>query len=223
MDLGREAYGPVLQTQRDRNAAVAAGHARPALLLVEHDPVVTVSRRPAARAHVKLSEAELNRRGIALAETDRGGDVTYHGPGQLVAYPIVRLRDLRPARTLTAYLRGLEAAAVETAGAFGVEATTQCGATGVWVGGGLNAAKLCALGVRVRRGVAMHGLAFNVDPDLEHFATIDPCGLGDRPVTSLRRLRGAACPSMPEVKAALVAALGRVLGMQRVGGEVPVC
>ena len=214
IDLGQMAYTPVLERQRERNAAVGAGTAGPALMLVEHPPVVTVSRRPAARDHVKVTEAELDRRGIALESTDRGGDVTYHGPGQLVAYPIVRLRDLRPTRTLTDYLRSLEAAVIETLDVFGVAGTTECGATGVWVGAGPDAAKVCAMGVRLRRGVAMHGLALNVAPDLSHFDTIDPCGLGDRPVTSLRRLRGEACPTMDAVKAELVAALGRALGLQ---------
>ena len=214
IDLGRMAYVPVLERQRERNAAVGAGTAGPALLLVEHDPVVTVSRRPAARDHVKVSEAELNRRGIALEPTDRGGDVTYHGPGQLVAYPIVRLRDLRPTLTLTDYLRSLEAAVIATLGTFGVAGTTECGATGVWVGTGPDAAKVCAMGVRLRRGVAMHGLALNVTPDLGHFDTIDPCGLGHRPVTSLGRLLGAACPAMEAVKAELAGTLGRTLGLQ---------
>ena len=214
IDWGRMAYTPALERQREHNAALAAGASGPALLLVEHDPVVTVSRRPAARDHVKVSEAELDRRGIALEPTDRGGDVTYHGPGQLVAYPIVRLRDLRPVLTLTEYLRSLEAAVIETLAAFGVAGTTECGATGVWVGAGPDAAKVCAMGVRLRRGVAMHGLALNVAPDLSHFDTIDPCGLGDRPVTSLRRLLGEACPGMDAVKTELVAALGRALGLQ---------
>jgi len=214
IDLGRMAYGPALERQRERNAAVAAGTAGPALLLVEHDAVVTVSRRPAAREHVKVSEAELNRRGIALEPTDRGGDVTYHGPGQLVAYPIVRLRDLRPSLTLTDYLRGLETAVIASLNVFGVAGVIECGATGVWVGAGPDAAKVCAVGVRMRRGVAMHGLALNVDPDLSHFDTIDPCGLGDRPVTSLRRRLGDGCPSMDAVKGELAAALGRTLGLR---------
>lgn len=221
IDLGRMAYGPALERQRKRNAAVAAGTAGPALLLVEHDAVVTVSRRPAARDHVKVSEAELNRRGIALEPTDRGGDVTYHGPGQLVAYPIVRLRDLR--LTLTDYLRSLENAVVETLGAFGVAGVTECGATGVWVGTEPDTAKVCAMGVRLRRGVAMHGLALNVDPDLSHFDTIDPCGLGNRPVTSLGRLRGDGCPAMDAVKSELVAALGRGLGLQASGRGAAAC
>jgi len=221
IDLGRMAYARGLETQRARNAAVAAGAAGPVLLLVEHDPVVTVSRRPAAREHVKVSEAELRRRGIGLEPTDRGGDVTYHGPGQLVAYPIVRLRDV--GLNLTAYLRSLEAAVVATLDRFGVAGVTECGATGVWVGKGSGAAKVCAMGVRVRRGVAMHGLALNVDPDLGHFDTIDPCGLGHRPVTSLRRLRGDACPPMNAVKAELTQALGAALGLRRSEGGVVAC
>ena len=220
IDLGRMPYGPALEAQRVRNAAVAAGGA-PALLLVEHDPVVTVSRRPAAREHVKVSEDELRGRGIALERTDRGGDVTYHGPGQLVAYPIVRLRDV--GLTLTAYLRGLEVAVIATLKTFGVTGVTECGATGVWVGDGAAAAKVCAMGVRVRRGVTMHGLALNVDPDLSHFDTIDPCGLGNRPVTSLRRLRGGDCPPMLAVKAELSRALGEVLGRRGVQEEAAAC
>lgn len=215
------AYGPVLDRQRERNAEVAAGTKGPALLLVEHDPVVTVSRRPAAREHVKVSEAELGRRGVALEPTDRGGDVTYHGPGQLVAYPLVRLAAV--GLSLTNYLRALEAAVVQVLEVFGVAGQTECGATGVWVGDGASAAKICAMGVRVRRGVAMHGLALNVDPNLEHFGLIDPCGLGDRPVTSLRQVCGAACPRMAAVKAELVAALGQSLGMRANEGEAQAC
>ena len=219
--MGRMAYAPALQRQRERNAQVAAGTQGPALLLVEHDPVVTVSRRPAAREHVKVTEAELSGRGVALEPTDRGGDVTYHGPGQLVAYPLVRLAAV--GLSLTNYLRSLEAAVVQTLTPFGVAGHTECGATGVWVGEGAQAAKICALGVRVRRGVAMHGLALNVDPDLDHFGLIDPCGLGDRPVTSLRRVCGAACPPMAAVKTELVAALERSLGLGANEGEAQTC
>ncbi|MEO1236649.1 MAG: lipoyl(octanoyl) transferase LipB [Planctomycetota bacterium] len=243
IDLGTLEYAAAWERQRERNRAVSVGEARPALLLVEHPPVITVSRRRGVRDHLLVSPAELERRGIDVQETDRGGDITYHGPGQLVAYPIVRLTD--HGLNLGGYMRLLERAVVTSVAGFGVEGTTERGATGVWVeGGGGDAsggdlsgpnpiahcplprpAKLCALGVRIRKHTTMHGLALNVTTDLSHFETIDPCGLGGRPVTSLSALLGAACPSMGEVRRELTACLARRLdaatAARRGGAEVP--
>jgi len=215
-DLGRLAYGPALSLQREVHAATVAARGTDGpltVLLVEHDPpVITLSRRAGASDHLLADRATLERRGIELAETDRGGDITYHGPGQLVAYPIVDLERLRIG--IHEYLRRLEAAVIATLDAFGVAGRRDPDATGVWVGGSAagetdghpGGRKICAMGVRVSRWVTMHGLALNVDPDLSHFGLIVPCGLAGRPVTSLAAERGGDAPPIDEVK--------RILGMR---------
>lgn len=214
-DLGRMPYEKALVIQRRLQAEVIAargggkasiGH----LLLVEHDPpVITVSRRPGARSHLLADEQRLAEAGVTIAETDRGGDITYHGPGQLVAYPILDLNrlDLR----LHGYLRWLEDRVLETLGSFGLEGHRDEAATGVWVGGALQEdgrhvgdRKICAIGVRVSRWVSMHGLAINVCTDLSHFDLIVPCGLVGRRVTSLKAELGERAPTMQNVKDTLV-------------------
>lgn len=180
------------------------------ILFVEHvPPVITVSRRPGAAAHLLATPAQLSAHGVVVEETDRGGDITYHGPGQLVVYPIIDLASL--ALGLHDYMRLLEQAVIDTCAAFGVTAHRDCGATGVWVGES-PAAKVCALGVRVKRWITMHGLALNVATNLEHFGLIVPCGLAGRPVTSLQRLLGPACPSMERVAGELEMRLRSALG-----------
>ncbi len=186
--------------RRDQSAGAPAE-----LLLVEHDPVITVSRRPDAPGHVLASEETLRQRGVSLAQTNRGGDVTYHGPGQLVAYAIFDLKRLRLG--IHEHSRLLEASVIDTLSAFGVNARRDPEATGVWVERqGVNA-KICAIGIRVRRWVTLHGLALNIRTDLSHFDLIVPCGLHGRTVTSLERLLGDQTPSMDQVKGALVEAL----------------
>src|SRR5262249_23731675 len=160
---------------------------------VEHDPpVITVT--PRAGVNLLASPEALAAAGIEVEETDRGGDITYHGPGQLVVYPILDLNLLK--LRLHEYMRMLAAAVIDTCAAFGVRARRDVCATGVWVPrgdadasngtcGSLTDAKICAMGVRVRRWVTMHGLALNVTTDLSHFSHIVPCGLVGRPVTSL--------------------------------------
>ena len=224
-DLGRLSYEDALEVQRARHAEVLAGREAGegpvgVLLLVEHDPpVITVSRRPGARDHLVASEAMLARHGVEVCETDRGGDITYHGPGQLVAYPILDLNRMGAGGMgLHAYMRMLEDVAIGVCARFGVEAGRDPGATGVWVGeaGTARHAKICAMGIRVRRWVTMHGLALNVTTDLEHFGLIVPCGLAGRAVTSLERelgARGEACPSMDAVKAAMVEGFGAEVGV----------
>jgi lipoyl(octanoyl) transferase len=203
-DLGRLAYAPALDIQRQVHQQVLDG-ADPVLLLVEHDPVVTVSRRRGAERHVLLSPPALAARGIDVQPTDRGGDVTYHGPGQLVAYPILRLADY--SLNVGRYMRLLEQVVIETVAVFGIAAHRDRCAVGVWLSDG----KLCAMGVRVKRNVTMHGLALNVDPDLGHFQTIVPCGLAQRQVTSMRQALGRCCPDMAAVKRALADAMRRNL------------
>lgn len=210
-DLGRMEYAAALALQRDLQQRVIAARAggsdddddarRGFLLLLEHDPpVITVTKRRGADAHVIATDAMLAAAGVALHATDRGGDVTYHGPGQLVVYPILDLN--RHGLRLHEYLRFLEEVVIETLAAFGVAGHRDAGATGVWVGEAPADRKICAMGVRVSRWVSMHGLALNVSPDLAHFDLIVPCGLHGRAVTSLAREAGAA-PPMDEVKRTL--------------------
>lgn len=213
-DLGRMRYGPAFELQKELNQAVVDGEAPPTLLLVEHEPVITVSQRRSAGQHIVASKDRLARMGIEVHETDRGGDITYHGPGQLVAYPIVQMSPL--GFNLGRYMRALEQVVIDTLARFGVEGQRDPGATGVWVEqksapGGTELAKVCAMGVRVRKNTTMHGLALNVTTDLAHFATIIPCGLAGRPVTSLEKLLNASCPGMDEVKAELVRAMNEHL------------
>lgn len=209
-DLGRLDYASALDLQRELNQQVVGGQSPSTLLLVEHDPVVTLTRRPSVREHLLADEQQLNQLGVALEETDRGGDITYHGPGQLVIYPILKLGDF--GLNLSSYMRLLEQAVIDTAAHWGITAHRECGATGVWVKReGQPDSKLCAMGVRIRKNTTMHGLALNVDPDMSHFNLIVPCGLEGRPVTSMRQLLGDPCPSIDEVKAQLTQSMLRLL------------
>ncbi|MGZ6258892.1 MAG: lipoyl(octanoyl) transferase LipB [Candidatus Limnocylindrales bacterium] len=186
--LGRIAYREAWQRQHELVAARAAGEIPDQLLLLEHPAVLTLGRQ-ADPAHVRLSEAELAVRGIELIRVERGGEVTYHGPGQLVGYPIVRLADrgilLRP------FVRALEASLRDACAAFGVRADRREGFPGCWVEPvGPRPRKIGALGIRVERGVTYHGIALNVTTDLADFGLIDPCGLPEIEVTSIAREAG---------------------------------
>ena len=209
-DLGRIGYEQALELQRVRHAEVVASRTREPgtgigglhILLLEHDPVITLTRRPGVRQHLLASPEALAARGVQLVDTDRGGDITYHGPGQLVAYPILDLNLL--GLRIHPYMRLLEEVVIRTVAAFGIEAGRDPEATGVWVDVGQpGARKIAALGVRLSRWCSMHGLALNVEPDLDHFGLIVPCGLHDRSVTSLRAELGDDCPSLEEVKQVL--------------------
>lgn len=183
------------------------------ILLVEHDPpVITVSRRQGAGAHLLATPAQLEASGVEVQPTDRGGDITYHGPGQLVAYPILDLNRL--GLGLHAYMRALEEAIIRTCAEYGIQAKREPGMTGVWIGDSADSPprKIAALGVRVRRWVSMHGLALNVTTNLDHFGLIVPCGLAGRAVTSLGAELGDGCPPMARVKNDLCAALASELG-----------
>ena len=211
IDLGRTAYEPAYQAQMSHLdqvlAARNAGNPIPGFLIfVEHDPVITISRRAGAANHLIASPQLLAQRGVTLAETDRGGDITYHGPGQLVAYPILDLNALNLG--LHAYMRLLEQAVIDTCAAFGVPTHRDPAATGVWTEKG--DAKIAAMGVRVRRWISLHGLALNVTTNLPNFQLIVPCGL-DRPVTSLQQELGPACPTMDQAKTALRNSLARLI------------
>ena len=181
---------------------LAGGPSR--IFLVEHPPVITLGRRPGVDRNLRRTPDELVDRKIELVQSDRGGDITYHGPGQLVCYPIIRLADANLG--VGDYVHGLERAVIHTLAHWQITAHTDPKAVGVWTDTE-PPAKVCAIGVRVRRGVSLHGLALNVTTDLTAFESIVPCGLVGRPVTSLRHLLGDRCPSMDEVKGALVAAL----------------
>jgi len=221
--LGRIGYREGLELQRELHAEVLRAREtatpRGFLLLLEHDPpVVTVSRRPGAAGNLIATEAAFAERGIRIEETDRGGDVTYHGPGQLVAYPIVDLNLVRI--RIHGWIRLLEQVVIDALASFDCPADRDPGATGVWVGRSGDDAdcsggrKIAAVGVRVSRWITMHGLAVNVDPELAHFETIVPCGLVGRPVTSLaRELAGASAgiPDLAQVTTAVGAGFARHL------------
>lgn len=200
VDWGRTRYREALAAQETLLAARIAGEAPDTLVLTEHEPVYTLGLRAGAMNHLRLDEEERARQGIELVETSRGGDITYHGPGQLVAYPIVSL-DRR--RDLHAYLRFLEDVLIATVATWGLAAQRRPGKTGIWIG----SRKIAAIGIAVRRWVAYHGTSLNVEPDLQAFTGIVPCGIPDTEgsVTSL------ACelprpPSFAETRAAFVRA-----------------
>jgi lipoyl(octanoyl) transferase len=170
------------------------------LLLLQHPPVITLGvRTRQTRDHVLASRETLAEAGVGLSETGRGGDVTYHGPGQLVGYPIVDLNPDR--RDVHRYVRDLEEVLIRAGADFGVAAARVPGLTGVWAG----EEKLAAIGVRISRWITSHGFAFNVATNLDHFKLIVPCGIADRGVTSLEKLLGRSV-SMREVEAAVVRA-----------------
>lgn len=233
-DLGRLPYAHALAIQREVNRAVSQGPGdEGVLLLVEHDPVITVTHRQGAWDNLLAPQDKLDELGIDLQVTDRGGDITYHGPGQLVAYPILRLNPL--GMNLSSYMRWLETLIIALLADFGITGERDEGATGVWVSipdigyrvssigkpgsAETRLAKICAMGVRVRKNTTMHGLALNVTTDLSHFTTIDPCGLGGRPVTSLNQLLGPDTPTMPTVKRALVDRMAEALHANVVRAE----
>ncbi|MGI6367161.1 MAG: lipoyl(octanoyl) transferase LipB [Anaerolineae bacterium] len=203
VDLGLRQYGPVHALQHATVQGVRKGTVSQVLYLVEHTPTITLGRR-ADPAHILASPETLQRMGIVTCQIERGGDVTYHGPGQLVAYPILPLRayGLGPSD----YMHLLEGCVIGALADLGVAATRRTGLIGVWVGD----AKICALGVRILRGVSLHGLALNVDPDMAPWQTIVPCGIHDGRVTSLRQVLGQV-PAMATVQDKLVQQLGQAL------------
>ena len=186
--LGTVAYADALALQRSLVEERKADRIPDTLLLLEPPHVVTVGvRGDCGRAHILASPDDLAARGIEVFETGRGGDVTYHGPGQLVGYPIIDLQPDR--RDVHRYVRDLEEVLIRTAADYGIAATRLAGLTGAWVGSD-NQEKLAAIGVRISRWVTSHGFALNVNTDLDFFTLIVPCGIADRGVTSLARLVG---------------------------------
>ena len=204
--LGVVAYADALDLQKQLVEDRKADRIPDQLLLLEHPPVITLGVKTRSdRSHVLASSEELTAQGVELFETGRGGDVTYHGPGQLVGYPII---SLKPDRCdVHQYVRDLEEVLIRVAAAFGVEAGRAAGLTGVWVGD----EKLAAIGVRIARWVTSHGFAFNVSTDLAHFGLIVPCGIAGKGVTSLERLLGRPVP-MAQVEDAAVREFAAVFG-----------
>lgn len=188
-DLGRVPYRAALSFQHRAVEMRARGESPDVLYTMEHEPVLTLGRSTEPGT-LKASAGELARRGIEVIPVERGGDVTYHGPGQIIGYPIVDLAGLPGGRDLHRYLRDLEEALLRTLATYGLTAGRRPPYTGVWVGD----RKVAAIGVAVRRWVAFHGFALNVDPDLTHFDLIHPCGIRHLGVASMASLLGEAPP-----------------------------
>jgi lipoyl(octanoyl) transferase len=199
-ELGRMGYGPALELQQELIAARKQGTAPDQLLLLQHPHVITMGRN--GHHENLLASAEiLERAGISFFPTDRGGDVTYHGPGQLVAYPILDLREWK--RDVGAFVRAVEQTVIDTLADYGIAAGRIPKLTGVWVG----ERKIAAIGVHISRWVTSHGLALNVSTDLNYFQYIVPCGL-TKPVTSMAQL--GVRVTWEEVSRTLAAHFGRV-------------
>ncbi len=196
--LGVVRYGEALAMQRALVEERRAGRVPDLLLLLEHPPVITLGARPdASRVNIVAPPDRLAELGVEVHETGRGGDVTYHGPGQIVGYPIL---DLKPDRCdVHRYVRDIEEVLIRVCADYGLEASRIPGLTGTWIG----AKKIGAIGIRISRWVTSHGFAFNVTTNLDHFELIVPCGIGDRGVTSLARATGRRVP-LPDVEDAIV-------------------
>jgi len=238
--LGRVGYDEGLRLQAEVAGLVAEGRAGNVLLLLEHPPVLTLGRN-AKRANILASDEFLKRRGVTVHEINRGGDVTYHGPGQLVGYPIFDLRTLRTESGgrmgPVDFVRGMEEALIRLCGEFGVRAGRICGLTGVWcpAGGSLleescgTAIKECstkerkigAIGIHVARGITSHGFALNVTTDLRDFDLIVPCGIADHAVTSMAREveKPEELPGLEELARRAAREFGEVFGEQVVEVE----
>ena len=210
--LSRVAYPEAIALQDALVAARRAGDVPDTLLLLEHPPVVTLGRSAHA-ANLLQSREVLEARGVALHESGRGGDVTYHGPGQLVGWPVVALRGAE--RDAHAWLRALEEALLRTVGGFGIHAWREAGLTGVWTEQG----KIAAIGVRLAHGwITAHGFALNVAADLSGFSAIVPCGIPGRAVASLAGF-GVGPLALPEVGRIVAGHLAEVLGRRLLSAE----
>jgi lipoyl(octanoyl) transferase len=209
--LGLIGYDEALALQKELVEERRADRVPDLLLLLEHPPVITLGvRSEIARANVVATDERLADLGIAVHETGRGGDVTYHGPGQIVGYPIL---DLRPDRCdVHKYVRDLEEVMIRVCADYGVTAGRINGLTGAWV----DAEKIGAIGIRISRWITSHGFAFNVSTNLEHFKLIVPCGIADRGVTSLEKLTGRSI-SLPEVEDAIVRRFAEVFDRVSIG------
>ncbi len=212
--LGRVDYRSAWQLQKEIAHQRRERAIPDTLLLLEHDPPVITLGRASHREHLLASPEHLRELGIELVETDRGGDVTYHGPGQLVGYPVLDLRE--HGRDVHAYLRRLEETLILTLRTLRLEAHRKPGLTGVWVG----EEKVAAIGIKVSHWVTMHGFALNVNPDLRHFGLIVPCGIHDKGVTSLQNLL-ARKVTPQELISPVISAFAQVFSLQPVAEPAP--
>ena len=203
LDWGRTAYAEAWKRQEELVARRNTGETGDTLVFTEHNPVYTLGVRRGAEQNMLWDEAELRRRGIEVFQTNRGGDITYHGPGQIVGYPIV---NLAARKDLHAYLRFLEQVLINSVGMFGLAAARREGKTGIWLG----PRKIAAIGVAVKKWTTFHGFALNVATDLAPFAGIVPCGITDGTVTSMALELGRA-PDPAEVRRVLAAEFWRML------------
>ena len=207
VDLGRMPYRPAWELQRRVSQAVSEEKIPDTVLLVEHTPVYTLGRAAHGQfTNLVWDDATLLAEGIELVEVDRGGDITYHGPGQLVGYPIVHLGAYD--NDLHRYLRLLEEAIIMALGLCGIDAIRVPPHTGVWVGD----EKIAAIGVKASRGITQHGFALNIHPDLDHFRGIIPCGIRDKGVTSMQALLPTP-QTLAAMKPLVVQCLGQVLNL----------
>ncbi len=208
LELGLVEYGEAFRLQRAIAAARGVGALPDVLVALEHPPVLTLGRR-ASRTNILAPDGLLSREGVAVHQSTRGGDVTYHGPGQLVGYPILALRQL--GLGASQYVHTLERVIIDLLREFGIEAGQDPRHVGVWVG----EEKVAAIGVAISGGITTHGFALNVDPNLSHFGLINPCGITDKGVTSMARLLGR--PVRPsEVRPPLVRHFARLFGLEMV-------
>ena len=204
--LGRVSYRCAWELQRVLVARRKAGETGDLLLLLEHPPVITLGRN-GDRQHLLSSAELLDEQGIEFVETDRGGDITYHGPGQLVGYPILNLGGIR--KDVVWYVRTLEEALIRAAWDFGIRAGRREKLTGVWVDG----CKLASIGVRISRWITSHGFALNVSTDLGSFQHIVPCGISACPVTSFRELLGRSV-NLSQVEESVAGHIGKLFGLR---------
>jgi len=209
IDLGLIPYAEAYALQKRIVSARKLDVVEDVILFCEHPHVITQGRN-GKREHLLASESVLRQKGVEFFETSRGGDVTYHGPGQVVAYPILNLGAIR--RDVVWYVRQLEDAMIRATAEFGITAEREAGKTGIWVGQGRSSEKLGAIGVHISRWVTSHGLAYNVSTDLRNFELIVPCGIADRKPTSLEKLLGRRA-DLNEVRPKLAKHLGEVFGL----------
>jgi lipoyl(octanoyl) transferase len=216
--LGHVLYAAGLRMQQGMAAYVAPGGQPDQILILEHNPVFTLGRN-ATRQDIHVADGFLRERGVEVFETDRGGQVTYHGPGQIVVYPICNLQGGR--EDVGRLVRGLEEAMIRTAADFGVTAQRLHGFPGIWVETPRGLEKLGALGLHLHRWITTHGIAFNVAPDLAHFRWITPCGITDKGVCSLKSLLGEAAPTWDQAAERLQGHMAQLLGWESLATPPP--
>lgn len=210
IDLGLMGYAEAWELQKRVVAARKAGLIEDVLLFCEHPHVITLGRS-GKRANLLAGENVLRQKSVEYFETSRGGDITYHGPGQIVGYPILDLGAIK--RDVVWYVRTLEEVMIRATADFRIAAQREEGKTGIWVGEGAAKEKLAAIGIHISRWVTSHGFAYNVATDLRYFDLIVPCGIAERRATSLEKLLGR-CVSLNEVKPQLAVHFGEVFGLQ---------